>query len=408
MTQSSYQSNGQYVLTKLSVFVKSEVDETETEWNLLPSFIECSLFEALNDQTMSGYVAVLDTVNVFDFLPLYGNERIELEFHTAGAEDYAIEYTGYIYKITDRVRVTDQTMGYIIRFCSEASILSERVYTQKGFEDTADNVVKAIYDEFLSGETKKQLTVQPAQEISTYTLGTLHPLDAIAVVINGVTATDGTTGYIFYENNKEYRLDTLQTLYQQEPKNKYTSAHHGKFDDVKNRVAEVFERVQNIVYMDENSFLDRMQDGVHGSDHVYFDLIRKQAVNHHYNRDDEFDKTKSLGDRPTKKKLDDGTDVLYISYVNDTLDTTKDLVISRMTKIESESFKATITVFGDSNLKVGDLLDVYFPRLNNNQEEVATAYEGKVLISAIRHTITKDKYMQEIEVIKDAYNEESV
>lgn len=404
MSTRDYATNGQFVLNKLSVFSKDANGEDEIEWDLIPSYIECSLFESIYDQTMSGYVAVLDSLNVVDLLPLYGNERIEIEFHTAGS-DNVIEYKGRIYKVSERTQVTEKTSGHILRFVSDAMILSERIFVQQGIQDTPDNVVRWLYDTYLTPETEpKPLHTQTGMYVIPYTFGTLHPLEAIAIVSRGCAAADYTHGYMFYENNQEFRFETIESMYQKDPVARYYSAHHGMYDDVKNRVAETFERVQKVIFDEENSLLDRMHDGTHGSDHVFFDLVTKQVVNHHYRKEDYYLETASLGDTPHKKTIDPGTDITFLSYVNNTIDSTIDDVISRMAKIQSETFRAYITVFGDSALKAGNVLDVYLPRLNTAPEEMTSVFEGKVLIAALRHTITKDMYMQEIEIVKDSYN----
>lgn len=402
---STYKGNGQYVLGKLSLFTKKGDTEEELEWNILPSFVEASLFESLDDVTMSGYVAVIDTFNMTDILPLYGNERVEVEFHTAGNEQSPITYTGYVYKISQKFRVTEHTMGYAVHFSSEAALLSERSLIQRGFKSTVSDAVRIIYDRYLKGSTRKPLNAQQTRGVQTYTLGAVKPLEGISILSRDGRGTDATSGFIFYENNQEYVFRSLQSLYQQEPIARYRTRLAGQYDDVSQRVQEQFESVQDITYNEENSFLDRIVDGLHGSNHHYFDIVTKEIVNNRYVKNEQFDRNKSLGQNPDKKDLGAGDDVTFLNYSSDNLMLSMDEVNNMMKKIESETFKAEITVFGDSTLKVGDVLEVYFPRLNENQDSISTVYEGKVLIDSIRHTITATKYIQEIGVRKDSYNE---
>ncbi len=404
MNSNNYSANGQFVLSSLMLFMKrTENSNEEVAWDLSKSYLECSLFESI-DELMSGYVVVLDSVNLNDLLPLYGLERIELTFYTAGADQYPIEYTGVVYKVSERIRISDHSSGYKISFTSEEFLKSERTFVQTGYVDTADRIAYDIYRTFMRTERNKPFISDSAVGISEYTFGSMKPIESINVLTRTAVATNGNLAYLFFENNEAFNFVSLQSLYQQQPVARYTNRLAGHYDDVKQRAIEQFESIQDIKYYEENSLLDRLNDGLHGSEHVYFDIVNKQLVTHHYRKSDKFDKLKSLGEIPDKKDIPDGHDVMYMNYVADTLNRTPFHMETRMKLVESTMFKAFITVFGDSRLKAGDVLEVYFPRLQVDQDQ-KNIYEGKVLISAIRHTFTPDQYMQEIEIIKDAYNE---
>lgn len=406
MNSANYTASGQYVLSQLMLFTKRGESEQELAWDLSQSYVECSLFESLNDDCMSGYVVVVDSVNLNDFLPLYGYERIELEFYTAGAEQNRIQYTGYVYKVNERIRLSEHSMTYKINFISEEFLKSERTFVQTGYRDNNDKIAYDIYRRFMRGKQNKPFIADQTVGISDYTFGALEPIECINILTRTAVASSGNVGYLFFENNEAFNFVSIQSLYQQEPVARYMNRLAGVYDDVKERSIEQFESIQGIEYLEENSLLDRLNDGLHGSDHVYFDLVTKQTIQHHYRKSDVYDRTKSLGEIPDKKEIADGHDIINLGYVADNLAQTPYVVDSKMKLIEAGTFRANIMVFGDSKLKAGDVLEVYLPRLYVDQENKRNVFEGKVLISAIRHTITPDEYIQEIEIIKDAYNEE--
>src|SRR5699024_9041200 len=132
---SKYKSNGGYVLERLLIYSYDEESPGEGKaWDLAPAFSEISLFESLTDETMTGYVAVADSENIRDIMELHGLERVELSFYTAGAEEQRIDFVGVVYKVSERIRITEHTMGYKISFCSEAMIKSERTFVQRAYE----------------------------------------------------------------------------------------------------------------------------------------------------------------------------------------------------------------------------------------------------------------------------------
>lgn len=402
----SYASNGQYVLEEVKLFAKDLNTDDELEWNLIPTMYEISLFESIIKGPMTGYIAIQDSFNINELLPLYGEERIELSFYTAGNEDNPIEYQGLVYKVSEKHRISEHTSGYKIMFCSESALLSKRRFTNRGYKDVSSNVVQQIFDGMLVDRSEKRLEVSETKGVQTYSFGALEPLEAISIVSRRASSTQDDVGYVFYENNREYRFVPLQELYQQDPVAEYTNTQAGVYKDVKQRAQEQFESYQSIEINEENSFLDRLMDGVHGSNHAFFDIVNKTFVNYHYKKNERFDDTKSLGSMPDKKPVGNGQDTQSIVYHSDQSELTLNEVQGYMKKKESETFKALVSVFGDSTLVAGDVIYLVVPNWNVDQENVKTMFQGKVLIDSIRHTLTKDQYTQTLGVRKDSYDEE--
>lgn len=404
---SKYKSNGNYVLEKLLIYsYNSKESKGEGKaWDLMPSFSEISLFESLTDSVMTGYVAVADSENVRELMELHGMERIELSFHTAGAEEQRIDFIGVVYKISERIRLTEHTMGYKISFCSEALIKSERSFVQRAYEGNVHDIVVQIYEEYLRGLDDKNIEIVPTEGIHRYTFGTLRPIDSINIMLRDSYSVNNEYGYVFYEDNEKFNYKPLQMLYLQEPVARYVHRLPGVYDDVNERAQEQFESIQAINYSDEVSLLDRIADGVYGSSHIYFDITTKQYMTHRYDTISEYDEERSLGNSPVQRELEIGDDVVFMNYVSNNMPMTIQYTRSLMKMIESETFKANITVFGDSSLKVGEIIEVFLPRLSSN-EEIENPYQGKMLISAIRHTMDRVNYMQELEVVKDAFVKE--
>jgi len=400
----TYAGNGQYVLDYIRLIVKDENTDEELEWNLLSFMVEVSLFEDIMNP-MSGYVAVLDSFNFNELLPLYGNEKFEIGFYTAGNEKNRIEYQGFVYKVSEKHRITEHTSGYTIRFCSEAALLSKRSFVNAGFEAEPHNIAKSIYNRYLTDITRKPLEVQQTKGIGQYTFGAHEPLEALSIISRRATGTDQTIAFTFYENNQEFRFESIQTMYQREPVAAYSNTQAGIYEDVKKRFEEQFESYQDIEIYEENSFMDRLMDGLHGSNHGFFDLINKTFTNFTYRKNERFDPSKSLGDRPDKKFVDGGQDIQTIKYYSGYTEQFFSEVDSLMKRKESETFKAKVSVFGDSAMKAGDVIFLAVPNWNTDQENVKTMFQGNVLIGSIRHTLTKDHYTQALGVMKDSYEE---
>lgn len=402
---SKYTASGNYELNKLTIRTETSSPENKNGivWDLRPFMIEASVFESIENVVMSGYVSVVDTFNINEILPLYGNEIVEIEFNTAGS-DHVVKYTGRVYKVTDRHRITEHSMGYVIKFTSEASILSQRKCVNRGYKATIDEIVSSVYQNTLSGDTQKPLRAEKTRGIHTYTIGEQKPLEAILWLSRQAKAANGNSGFVFFENHNEYVFSSLQTLYEQKPVAKYTSKHAGVYDDVKKRHEEEFERVQDVEMFEKNSILDRYMRGLHGSEHMYFDLIDKRVITHKKNNETDFDPNKSLGEIVNKKPVDSGRDHLRLRYVAGST-FIEDETANVMTIQQSEMFKGRIVVFGDSKLLAGDVIEVDFPNWTSEQKEMKSAYSGKVLVGGIRHMLTQAQYTQNLLIRKDAYQD---
>lgn len=403
----TYQNNGQYVIEELILDPTENRDESQFI-NLIPLMVECDIYESMEDKVMSGAISIIDAAAIDDIFPIDGFERIKISFHTAGNDSHPIEYEGYIYKVGPKHRITEHSNGMTLYFCSEASLLSTRSFVQSGYSDSPDAIVDNIYRQYLQRFTRKRLETSRAKGICNHVFGAMTPLEAISVLERYGSSVDGNTGYVFYEDNQKFNFKPLQELYQQEPIASYKYGLGGTFDDVDKRNEEAFERIQDIRARDENSVSDHVMDGLYGSKHSIFDLMTKTFVddsNVLYNKDEWFDSNKSLGKHSSRKKQEQKEDVIRMSYGSgvDDLILHQDRIDGMMKRIELELFIADILVFGDSKLKVGDVIEAYIPNLNMDQQNLESPFSGKFLITAIKHMLKPDMYTQALQIQKDAY-----
>lgn len=401
-----YTGLGQCDILEMMLYVPSQDGtSSEKQLDLTKSFSEFSLFESITDPTMTGYVISGDMLGLKQLLPLQGGERLEVQFETHTATTKTIKYIGYVYDVSEPARVSEHTQAYRLSFCSEALMLSERTYVQSGFQDTCDAIVKSIYQKFLLGKTNKPLLTVPSSGIQTYTFGTLKPIEAINIVSQMAIGSQDQYGYYFYEDNQQFNFVPIQYLYTQTPVSTYATNYGGNYgSDTSNRNNSQFQSFQKIEVIDNSGYFDRMNDGLYGSDNIYFDLVTKQVVNHHYQVQSEFDQTKSLGQIPDMRVVPDGDDVTYFSYAAGDIDKTQFYVENRMKRMEAITKQYSVLVYGDSGLRAGNVINATFPIIANNKSITANAYDGKWLIQAIRHTINSGVYMQELELSRDAFN----
>ena len=404
----TYQNNGQYALETLELEFNSD-GQVETV-DLSAQLVVLNLYESMEHQVMTGNLSVMDTVDLPNILSLYGDEIIRVSFYTAGNEQNPITFEGRLYKISPKHRITEHAVGYTFYFHSQAASLSDRSFVHRGYQDNNHNIASDLYEYFLQGNSPKQLITTPTKGISSFCFGAIKPLEAISILEKQSVSDQGDHSYVFYENHESFVFKPLQELYRQEPVASYYYGAAGVFEDIDKKHEESFEKIQAINIMDDNSFTDRLLDGLHGSRHVMFDLVTKTLMDGQdvvYDKESWFDPSKSLGNISVKQKIDKKDDCVFISYgsgVQDLL-SHKDRIDSRMKRIELETFKCEIEVFGDSRTKVGDVLNCYIPNLNMDQENIKNEFSGNMLITSIHHELIPTRYMQTIMIQKDSYED---
>lgn len=400
---SKYTGNGQFTLNELSI-VYQDTGDNEKKIDLSAAYVQFDLYESIFDQTMSGSVAIADSFNLQDLLPLYGDEQIVVDFHTQGNDANPIQYTGVVYKISEKHRLTEHTSGYTIYFISPEAIQSQVRNVQKAYQTTTADCVNRIYNTIV-GPSQKLLDTIQTKSVDTYVFGTVKPLEAIEMLSKHSYSKNNEAAYVFYEDNKQFNFKPLQSLYKQEAVTEYKSRNKGLYDDTDQRAQEAFTNIQDIRVMEENSYLDRLMEGQHGAKFTRFDLKSKKLTTFDYAKQEQYDQEKSLGQLPFKKDLETSyQNKVSIRYGHDPKTILKDMSNGIMNKIELNTIRVELVLFGDSLLRCGLCVNANLPIWNKDQDKVTDMLTGKFLITELHHQFTMEEtYMQTLMIQKEAY-----
>lgn len=401
-----YAGNGQYKLNKLSLTYNDSSIQNTKEIDLSLIFVEVNLYESIFNGTMSGSISIVDSFNLPDILPLYGNEKISVDFNTQGAEDFPVQFDGVIYKVQERHRITEHSSGYTLYFISEEATNSQRTNVQRGFNSTPSTIAQQIYLT-IQGSNKKNFVALDTSLIDVFTFGTVKPLQAITQLTNYAYSKNKEYGYLFYEDNKQFNFVPLQYLYTKNSVRSYRSRNRGLYDDETQRTQEAHGTIQHIKFLEENSYLDRIMEGQHGATFMRFDLYSKSIENFEYDKKTYYNKQKSLGAEPYKKELDVSyQDRMSIRYGNNSNIHLDGIAKGIEQKIEIDTVRFEISVYGDSFLKCGECIDVTIPNWNKDQSQIGDIVSGKFLMSDIHHQlINHNHYMQTIMIQKESYEQ---
>ena len=118
---------------------------------LKEQFKELNYYEDIYSSTIYGELVLFDATNIISNLRLNGTEFIEFKLRKHKNDNVAIERTFRIYKIGERIMdVSKNQESFIVYFCSEELMLSERYRISKSFKNSQiSDIVNDIFTTYL-------------------------------------------------------------------------------------------------------------------------------------------------------------------------------------------------------------------------------------------------------------------
>lgn len=394
-----YTSNGQYVLNDLKL-VKDNITIDLTD-----SFADIMVYESVFDHFMTASISVLDTFDLTNQLPIDGEERIVIDFQTAGTEN-AVHFEGNLYRIVEDHGPNGQTKGLVLHFVSEAGMMNQRIFERGGYKGNTSEIAKRVFPKIRYGG--KVLDVEPTTKIENVVFPTVRPSVAMDLLANKSISTTSNVGYLFYENKDAFHFKSIQSLMQKTPELAYLNGFGGVYEEPENAIVEKFNTYQAFEELEPSQFMDKVQKGYYGSDYASLDLYHKRFEQFYESRESTFDQNKSLGqyanrqDHPNPSYQDR---MIFRAVMHDqgmvNLFQRKGHVMTAL-----DNYRAIFSVFGDSTVGAGATCFAVVPiKGTSRMEDPNDFHTGKFLISEVKHRVTADKYMQTMTIIKDSFEE---
>lgn len=412
--------------------------------SMIPFLIELNLFEDIYSPTITGQLVVSDALGIIGNFRLNGTEFIQISLRKYNEDNNPIKRTFRIFGISNRgVNTNNAYETYTINFCSEEYMFSEQYRISKGYTNTAiSDIVTDIMLNYVKvgNNGTKNIYIQPTNGAYDFIL----PNKKIFATINWLTnyaQTEGNLGadLLFYESNKGYFFQSLQTLYQQK-------SYQTFYYNPKNISTEVKDQVVNVIDFEVLNFfdtLDATNNGTFANKTITFDILTRTKrtdnmfdYNSYYGQSKHLNKysmTNNYQNRrgDTMYQSMDGIDLemgaLRLSasnrfqklnpYVigseggannvaNDIF--TESYLKHRVAQLGLINYtRIKIIVPGDSGLTIGSTINFItygVGELNdNNERKPDPFYSGKYLVTAVRHKVEKGgTYITVLELSKDS------
>ena len=149
---------------------------------------ELNYYEDIYSSTIYGELVLNDATNIISNLRLNGTEFIEFKFQKTTNDNVSIERTFRVYKIGDRLTDASKNQeSFIIYFCSEELMISERYRISKAYRNTPISmIVEDIFTNYLKLTPMAVGMTRPTQAQTK-----LYYIDPTLVLDHDIRSADG-------------------------------------------------------------------------------------------------------------------------------------------------------------------------------------------------------------------------
>jgi len=406
-------------------------------------FTSFKMFEDLFSNTISCTLSFNDANNVCRHLPIIGQrEKLTAKWQIKGDDEVVLEFD--IYSVgTKNISDVGKRESITLKGVSSEQFKNIHTRVSKSFYKKIDEMVSDIFDEHLkdsgsSEQHKLNIDVKTDSEKRKFIIPNWHPFDAINWLADRSQGEENSDAchFIFYQDRKGFHFTTIEKLFEEKtPKMSYLySPRKFRENPLGFRDAGfVFRNIERLIVDVPGDRLDENIQGMYGSKILTHDIVRKKYEFKEFSMKDEFDNTKHVPQPDTEsypiaKALDEFSsepDTFWnFCPIHKNLNQENELnggdTVEKNEKYSEWLLKRkslmrqvggmviNVEVSGDSRRKCGDVVHL---RISPTQpgtkedEELDKYITGNYLVTSIKHNLTPDGYIMNMELSKDNQNE---
>ena len=416
MENNLYKNNGDYNLYRCTITIGK--NDKKTELDLSNIMQDIVLYESIYTPFMSGNITLSDNLNLLDFATLGYGEKINIEYSTAGIENKII-FEGLVYSVSEPYRATEHTSLYTLHFASHPFLYAKRLKHWNAYKNnTLADIVKTLFDktyEMVDSEIRKELSVTMTSG-NRYILFTGHDtIEAFQMCSRYAASNDDLFGFVFYENSKEFRFVPLEALFKAAPTMEYFISQRGAYtgtdsetthDAVKSGFEESFNQYQDLTFEKNKTLLESIVDGSLGTTYNFVSL--RDKVNSKITTDSgKFnDNVLSENQYLSNYVTLDNEGLIIVKPQIQLFGDEQNIVKNETVLNRCNNIAINIATFGNSELKVGDIVKANIPRWSTGMGESDSVdrYTGNYLVAEIKHIMTRNAYNTRLKIIRDGIN----
>ena len=392
--------------------------------NITNQVIKIEIFEDMFAPFMSGIITVMESFDFINLFPFIGEEFVNINIHTPTLEqkDY-IKQQFYIYKISDRIITGDRTVIYQLHFVSKEAIADVNKNISRPYGGLVSDIAKELFTNKEYGlETNKKINIEATANRTKFISNYWSPVRCLNYAAGTAQGASGTANYVFYENRKGFNFVSLESLYNQPPQQEFVYDNYAR--DVLADGRSIFDLNKDYKRILEydvpviSDYLDKARSGMFASKVITSDLLTKKYYSKNFFMDVDYNEMYHLNPHPPASgALIKSPNALVIHQprqyapFNGYTDVSNVKSVQRRVSqlYQAQNTKITINVLGRTDYTVGMKVKVQLYKIQpikkseTDKDVLDNILSGYYIVSAINHSINRDKHECTMELIKDSY-----
>jgi len=395
-----------YILSDVNV-VDIKITSTRGRTvDLLSQMIQISIFEDLSQPTLYCEISMADALNLVKFLPIIGEEDLEITFFTPGNNKmttynfvvYSVEGTG----VTNNNKVS----VYTIKCVSKEHFINSVVNVEKSWRGLVSDAVNDIMYGYIG--TDKQVNIEQTKGILPIALPSMSPFRAVDYLRQKAVNYKPTGGaYVFFENQDGFHFVSLEKLLEEGASrigNKvFVHATDTQTDN--KREQRAWRNIVRYEHISKHDSVSKLMKGMYNNNVKTWDIFTKkvQDTNFVYQQKEGMI-LNAAGDEmartPNSSRFvsEYGSDISVKYFMPLDSSKGKDYLPDYHGSKSAYGvlFNQNITrclIRGDNNIKAGDVVTLKLPDTTGLTDTVDEdgMYSGNFLITRLRHIIYFNK-----------------
>lgn len=397
-------------------------------WNYIVLSESMGLFEK-DTQFISGEVGIVTGINIIDELRLSGGETVQIKIATPQKKEIQVVAKVYDINVVD---FETANRAIVLKFCSPEKMTSDKIKFNRTYRKVSYSDMAADIFSTLNSVGDKKLDVESTKSVGTLILNNKSPLAALNMITKtSISDTYLGADYVFFETlDKIFKFRSIESMvdpnknepaityyYDAAPKSAHSLTH--------------LVRIRNYQLLRMPNQVTDIKKGMYSSKLISNDLVKRQISTTVFNYDEHFKKTKSVdyneingettsltNDKTYSKVTDSRICFLPKSYrafdIDDDPGSYEDFVeqnylVRNSQLLQHTAIRLQITVPGDSQRRVGEVVEVVFP---SSEEKYSSSIgrtdmllSGRYLIAKTKHVLTSKQngYHTVLLLVKGTY-----
>ena len=174
------------------------------------------IFESIDSPFITLNINLTDATGLSSLLPLVGEEFIEVDIRSKDQVSGLIGQTFFIYKVSDRINVSDRASTFTLNCISIAAVSDLNIKLSKAYSGLPSEIVKQICNESLI--LNKRLSVTESKYTLSYISNYWSPLRNMEYICNrAISKESGSASYVFYESKSSFWFVPIESLVSKDP-----------------------------------------------------------------------------------------------------------------------------------------------------------------------------------------------